>query len=90
MVGSGDMASKSFETKLQILANMEENYLKFVYRIPLASTTLPVMYSYQVEEYTHDYNIMYGFGGLELMTFNYTDAEWAEYVAEQGGTLSYE
>ena len=90
MVGSGDMANKSFETKLQILATMEEEYLKFVYRIPLASTTLPVMYSYQVEEYTHDYNIMYGFGGLELMTFNYTDAEWAAYVAEQGGTLSYE
>ena len=90
MVGSGDMANKSFETKLQILATMEEEYLKFVYRIPLASTTLPVMYSYQVEEYTHDYNIMYGFGGLELRTFNYTDAEWAAYVAEQGGTLSYE
>ena len=90
MVGSGDMASKSFETKLQILANMEEAYLKFVYRIPLASTTLPVMYSYQCQEYTQDYNIMYGFGGIELRTYNYTDAEWDAYVAEQGGTLSYE
>ena len=90
MVGSGDLANESFETKLQILANMEEAYLRFVYRIPLASTTLPVMYSYQVQEYTSEYNIMYGFGGLELMTFNYTDAEWADYIAEQGGTLSYE
>ena len=90
MIGSGDMASKSFETKLQILAVMEEEYLKFFYRIPLASTTLPFMMSYQCNQYTPDYNIMYGFGGLELMTFNYTDAEWAEFLAEQGGALSYE
>ena len=90
MVGSGDMANKSFETKLQILANMEEAYLNFVYRIPFASTTVCSMLSYQVDYYTADYNIMYGFGGLSLANFNYSDAEWAEFVAEQGGTLSYE
>ncbi len=90
MIGSGDMADKSFETKLQILAAMEEAYMNFFYRIPLASSTLPVMMSYQVNQYTADYNIMYGFGGIELATFNYTDAEWEAYVAEQGGTLSYE
>ena len=90
MVGSGDMADKSFETKLQILAAMEEAYRNFFYRIPLASSTLPFLMSYQVNQYTADYNIMYGFGGIELATFNYTDAEWDAYVAEQGGTLSYE
>ena len=90
MVGSGDLAGLSFEAKLQILATMEEEYLKFFYRIPLASTTLPFMMSYQCNQYTPDYNIMYGFGGLELMTFNYTDAEWTEFLAEQGGALSYE
>ena len=90
MVGSGDLAGKSFETKLEILAAMEENYMKFFYRIPLASTTVPEMLSYKCTYYTPDYNIMYGFGGIELMTYNYTDAEWAEFVAEQGGTLSYE
>ena len=90
MVGSGDMANKSFETKLQILADMEENYLKFVYRIPLCSTTSSELLSYQVNYYTPDYNIMYGFGGIELLTYNYTDAEWNAYVTEQGGALSYE
>ena len=90
MVGSGDMAEKSFETKLQILAAMEEAYMNFFYRIPLASSTAPFLMSYQVNQYTADYNIMYGFGGIELATFNYTDAEWDAYVAEQGGTLSYE
>ena len=90
MVGSGDMANKSFETKLHILATMEEEYMRFVYRIPFASSTVPMMCSYQIQQYTNEYNIMYGFGGTELLTYNYTDAEWAEFVAEQGGTLNYE
>ena len=90
MVGSGDLANESFETKLQILADLEENYLNFVYRIPLCSTSICSMLSYQCNYYTADYNIMYGFGGLELLTYNYTDAEWADYCAEQGNQLNYE
>ena len=90
MVGSGRFTEESFETKLEILAQMEENYMKFYYRIPLAGTTACEMLSYQNSYYTEDYNIMYGFGGLELMTFNYNDAEWADFVAQEGGLLSYE
>ncbi len=90
MVGSGDLANKSFETKLKILAEMEERLLNFVYRIPLCSSTICSMLSYQANYYTQDYNIMYGYGGLELMTYNYTDAEWDQFVASQGGTLNYE
>jgi oligopeptide transport system substrate-binding protein len=90
MVGSGDLANESFETKLAILAAMEENYLNFVYRIPLCATTICSLLTYQADYYTQEYNIMYGYGGLELMTYNYTDAEWADFVASQGGNLSYE
>ena len=32
----------------------------------------------------------YGFGGLELLQFQYSDAEWEEFVSSEGGTLSYE
>ena len=90
MVGSGDLANESFETKLAVLAAMEENYLNFVYRIPLCATTICSLLTYQADYYTQEYNIMYGYGGLELMTYNYTDAEWADFVASQGGNLSYE
>ena len=38
---------------------------------------------------TENYNIMYGYGGIRLMTYNYDDEAWAKYVADQGGTLSY-
>ena len=86
------MAAKTlaFHKKLEITAKMEEEYLKKYYRIPLASTTGPHMLSSQVYYYTEDYNIMYGYGGIRLMTYNYDDAAWEAYIAEQGGTLSYE
>ena len=90
MVGTGKYASLDNETKLKITAVMEEEYLKFVYRIPMANTTSCEMLSYQVNYYTDEYNIMYGFGGLRLITYNYSDAEWAEYVASVGGTVAYE
>lgn len=90
MVGTGIYTDADFATKLSILSQMEEAYLKKYYRIPLAGTTACSMLAYQLSYYTEDYNIMYGFGGLELTKFNYSDAEWAQFVAEQGGTLSYE
>ena len=90
MDATGPYANADFATKLSILSQMEENYLKMYYRIPLAGSTACSMLAYQLSYYTDEYNIMYGFGGLELTHFNYTDAEWAAFVAEQGGTLSYE
>ena len=90
MVGTGAYANADFDTKLDILAAMEEHYLEFYYRIPLASTTACSMLGYKLSYYTENYNIMYDFGGLELLQFNYNDAEWAEYVASQNGALNYE
>ena len=89
MMGTGQFATADFETKLAITAQLEEIYLKFYYRIPLCATTVCTLLSYQVKYYTEDYNIMYGFGGLRLMTYNYSDAAWADFVEEQGGTLTY-
>ncbi|MCF0136139.1 MAG: hypothetical protein HUJ69_06930 [Lachnospiraceae bacterium] len=90
MYGSGAYTNADFATKLSITAQMEEQYLKMYYRIPLAGTTACELLSYKLDYYTEDYNIMYGFGGLELYTYNYNDAEWAEFVASENGELSYE
>ena len=90
LIGSGKYTDADFQTKLEITAAMEEEYLKKYYRIPLAGSTACEMLAYQAKYYTEDYNIMYGFGGLELMDYNYNDAEWAEFVASQNGELSYE
>lgn len=90
LVGNGKYSNESLGTKLEITAALEKEFLNKFYRIPLAAGCDASLQSYQVANYTNDYNIMYGFGGMELMTYYYTDAEWAEYVAEAGGTLSYE
>ena len=89
MSGTGKFADASNAVKLQILADIEENYLEKYYVIPLASTTACSMLSYKVSYYTDSYSIMYGFGGMRLMTHQYTDAQWAEFVASQGGRLTY-
>jgi predicted permease len=56
----------------------------------LAGSTICELLSYQNSYYTDEYNIMYDFGGLRLMKYNYSDAEWAEFVASQNGELHYE
>ncbi len=90
LIGSGKYTEADFKTKLSLTAQMEEAYLKKYYRIPLASSTVCTMLSYKTSYYTEDYNIMYGFGGIELLRYNYTDQEWADFLKEQGSSLSYE
>ena len=90
LVGSGPYASADFDTKLDVLSEMEELYLGKYYRIPLASSTACELLSFKNSYYTDEYNIMYDFGGLRLMKYNYNDAEWADFVASQGGELHYE
>ncbi|MCQ2427584.1 MAG: ABC transporter substrate-binding protein [Clostridia bacterium] len=87
--GEGVYADAEYATKLDITAQLEVAILDKFYTIPLCSTTSASLLSFKVNYYTQDYNIMYGFGGIELMTYNYTDAQWTEYVKSQGGELIY-
>ncbi len=89
MEGTGKYATESNKVKLSILSQLEEKYLGLYYCIPVAGTTSCTLLSYQVDEYSEDYNVMYGFGGFRLMSWNYNDAEWSEYVAGEGGALNY-
>ncbi len=90
LIGVGAYANESNEVKLSITAQMEEAWLKLYYRIPLASSTACFMLAYKCEYYTEDYNIMYDFGGMRLMSYIYNDAEWADFVASVDGTIAYE
>ena len=87
--GTGKYANEDNTVKLAILAQLEEKYLNLYYCIPMAGTTVCSLLSYQVDEYTQNYNVMYSFGGFRLMSWNYTDAEWTNYVASEGGALNY-
>ena len=90
MTGSGDYATASPDVKLQILAGLEENFLLKYYCIPLCTTTVCQMMSFKEDYITEEYNIAYEWGGFELIRYNYSDAEWAEYLAGEGGILNYE
>ncbi len=90
LVGTGEYANASFGVKLRVTAAMEKNFLQKYYRIPLAASVDNYLQSYQLNNYTQEHNVMYDFGGFELLSYNYTDGDWAAYVASVGGTLSYE
>ena len=89
MTGTGKYADASNETKLAVLAGIEENFIEKYYCIPVCTTTACYMMSYKVSYYTENYNIMYGFGGMRLLRYNYTDAQWAEYIASVNYDIDY-
>ena len=78
------------DARLFVLASVETGIVTQYQCIPWSTMTSCSLYSQKVELGTTDYNIMYGYGGVRHMTYKYTDAEWAEYVKNAGGTLSYE
>lgn len=76
--------------RAKILAAIEEKVLLHYTTIPLMNQGSVQLNSYKVRYYDLD-NYIYGvgYGGTRYMTFYYTDAAWAEFVASQGGTLKY-
>ena len=90
MMGAGVYADGDISTKLSITAQLEEAFLTTFYRIPLCGMTSCALMSYQADYYTRENNILYGYGGLRLLTYHLNDADWGEYIARQGGTLRYE
>lgn len=87
--GSGEYAADP-DMCLVILSWLETGILETYQCIPWSTETASTMYSMKIKYATLDYNIMYGYGGLRLMGYNYNDVEWEEFVKSQGGTLSYE
>ena len=75
--------------KIIVLAALENNYLQVYDYIPLMNDASASLKSMKVEFFTEDEVFPMGRGGVRLMTFNYSDAEWEAFVAENGGTLNY-
>ena len=75
--------------RLQLIAALEKEVLKVYYTVPLYNNFSASLISFKCEYTTYEYNTFMGYGGLKYMTYNFTDAEWATVVAEQGGELDY-
>ena len=76
--GSGRYASEKLDSRLTLLASMEQNLLDSCVCIPLLTTVQRSIITDKARPLLDTYSSLYGRGGFELMTFNYTDAEWAE------------
>ena len=88
--GAGDFAGDDqVQNKLLILSYLESNLISGAHMIPIACDAVVSMYSFKIEYATTEYDIMYGYGGIRLMKYNYSDDEWEKFVADQGGTLDY-
>ena len=77
------------ETRLNILAAIEGQVLQTYDYIPMLQDASAALLSQQVFYVVEEYNPIMGRGGIAYMKYNYNDAEWAEYVASQGGELQY-
>ena len=45
--------------------------------------------SQQIYYVVEEYSPIMGRGGIQYIKYNYSESEWAKYVADQGGTLQY-
>ena len=77
------------ETRLEILGAIEETILNGGNYIPVIRKANVHLLSQQVRYAAEQFHPVLGHGGLEYLRYEYTDAQWAEYVAEKGGELTY-
>ncbi len=83
------VADEDPETRLQILGALEGAVLLNYNFLPIMDDASAQLRGQQINYYTEEYIFGMGFGGIKYYTYNYTDAEWDAYVAEQGGELDY-
>ena len=77
------------EVRLDILAACEGAILGTYNYLPMLLDGSMALLSYQVYYVVEEYNPIMGRGGLAYTKYNYNETEWATFVFEQGGTLSY-
>ncbi len=87
---TGQWATSESDVRLEVLAGIEGALLKEYNCVPLRSVRDAFLLSQKCEYITYDFSGAYmeTYGGFRYMTYNYTDAAWADYCAEHG-QLSY-
>ena len=89
ITASGEYYGASQEVKLTIMAEIEYRLLSGFRTLPLVVGTDLTLRSMKVEYATNTSNIFAMYGGVRLMTYHYTDGEWAEFIRDTGN-LVYE
>lgn len=77
------------DLRLSILAMLEAAVLEDYTSAPLTYGSSATLKGQKIEYYIEEYNELMGRGGLQYMSFNFDDAGWAEYLAQNKGVLDY-
>ena len=77
------------ETRLDILAALEVEFLKTYDYLPLIQDGGMSLLTQQAYYVVEEYNPIMGRGGIQYLKYNYNEDEWTDYIAEQGGELKY-
>ena len=75
--------------RLLLIAALEKEVLSVYYSVPIQYRFGASLISYKIEYISYDYNTFMGYGGIRYMTYNFTDLEWKDEVARQGGEINY-
>ena len=82
ITASGEYYGASTDVKLTIMAELEYRLLSGFRTLPLVVGTDLTLRSMKVEYATNTSNIFAMYGGVRLMTYNYTDGEWANFIKD--------
>ena len=86
----GEYAVADSSVRNQILASMELALLQKYRDCPFWSTSTASLQSMQISYPTYEPVFEVGLGGIRCCTYNYTDAEWADFCAENNNQLNYQ
>lgn len=76
--------------KLPLIAKLEEVVMQTYYSCPAISARSAALRGYKCDVITTEYNTFMAYGGIRYMSYNYTDAEWKEFVnSQKKHTLNY-
>ncbi len=77
------------DTRLTILAGVEGKVLQTYDYIPMLQDAGMSLLSQQLYYVVEEYSPIMSRGGIAYLKYNYTEKEWREFVAANGGELSY-
>lgn len=83
------VADNNPAVRLEILGALEGTVLQNYNFIPIMDDAGAQLRGRQIKYYTEEYIFGMGFGGLKYYTYEYSDAEWDAFVAENNGMLDY-
>ncbi len=79
-----------YEARLEVLAMLEEYVLNKFFSVQCSFDAEMALDGAKFSSISDDYNTFMGYGGIRYNIVNYTDAEWDQFVKDNGGNLESE